>query len=467
MVVFYFILFLIVFTFIGVSATKFKSNTTKDYLLASSTISPFFSGISAAASTYSGFMFTGFVGYVFTNGFAAIWFIVFMFLGEFCSTFFTPFIQQSARKTKAYTYVEMIVDMTGGYQILRKLLAIIILLFLGVYASSQILSSTKALHELLEWNPFLSVLVATAIIIAYSYAGGLRASIWTDVAQGTTMLIAIAALGFYSLQNLGGYNELYFKLKTIDPNLVSWRPQNLKFGIAAFAIGWFSHGFFGLLGQPHVMNRYMALRTGAKNTRKASLYFIGFSILFTCFLTLVSLAIRTHYAEVAFDHEVALLRFSKETFSNAFLGLILAGLFSSTISTADSQILVCASALTRNFFPKNLRKKHPLASNKFAVVLIAICVGMLSLYENQTVFSTVVLSWGILGVAFTPFLLANYFKLSINSTTSVCMLITGIATALLWHYNRLDSNGMTIMLPGISASFLSYYLCKAIGLTNE
>lgn len=467
MVVSYFIIFLLVFTVIGVSAAKLKTNSTKDYLLASSSVSPLFSGISAAASNYSGFMFTGFVGYVFTNGFSAVWFIIFMLTGKFCSTFFSAFIQKSAKKTKAYTYIEMLVKMTGGSGLLRKLFALIVLVFLGVYASSQILSSSKALHELLAWSPLQSVIVATTIIVAYSYAGGLRASIWTDVAQGATMLIAIVALAIYSLQNLGGYYGLYQKLETIDPKLVSWQPQNLKFGIVAFAVGWFSHGFFGTLGQPHIMNRYMALRTGPKNSLKASLYFIGFSIIFTSFLTLVSLAIRTQFEVVTFDPEISLLRFSGATFSNAFLGLILAGLFSSTISTADSQILVCAAALTRNFFPKRFRKKHPLLCNKTAVVLIAIAVGILSLYENQTVFSTVVLSYGISGVAFTPLLLANYFKLKLNSRVAVCMLLSGVVTALGWHFFELDSNGVTIVLPGIAASYCCYFICKFLGLTNE
>ena len=82
MVTFYFILFLLIFTGIGVYSFKKKENNPKDYLLASANVPPVLSGISAAASTFSGFMFTGFVGYIFVNGLSSIWFVFFMFLGE-------------------------------------------------------------------------------------------------------------------------------------------------------------------------------------------------------------------------------------------------------------------------------------------------------------------------------------------------------------------------------------------------
>ena len=100
MVTFYFVLFLLLFTGIGVYSVKKSKNNSKDYLLASANISPMFSGISAVASTLSGFMFTGFIGYVFLNGITALWFVFFMFLGEFLSTYFNKFIQKKQKKRK-------------------------------------------------------------------------------------------------------------------------------------------------------------------------------------------------------------------------------------------------------------------------------------------------------------------------------------------------------------------------------
>ncbi len=388
-----------------------------------------------------------------------------MFLGEFLSTNFNKYIKLYTKKTKALTYIELITNLAGGYDFLRKLFAVIVVIFLGTYASSQILSSTKALHEILNWNTYLSVVVATVIILAYSLSGGIRASIWTDVAQAIIMLIAISVLGYFSIQNIGGFSSLYNELKIVDPDLVAIYPKNLKFGIFAFALGWFFHGM-GLLGQPHVMNRYMALKDARNNSKKASWYFIIFSILFTTLLVIVSLAIRVHYSNASFDQELALLRFSKDMFSDFFLGLILAGLFSSTISTADSQVLVCSSTLIRDLFSKFVSDKHALFWNKAATFAIAIFIALIALYGSKSVFTVVVTSWSVLAVAFTPFLLLGLLKQKTAKTTALIMVLCGVTTTILWQQNGLDKHGIASFFPGLIASLTTYLVFNVLGFNK-
>ena len=53
-----------------------------------------------------------------------------------------------------------------------------------------------------------------------------------------------------------------------------------------------------------------------------------------------------------FDAELSLPRLSQMLLPDVAVGFLLAGLFTATISTADSQILSCTSALTQNFFPR-------------------------------------------------------------------------------------------------------------------
>lgn len=466
MVTLYFVLFLFVFIGVGIYSHRLKKNNSKDYLLAGANVSPFFSGISAAASTFSGFMFTGFVGYIFVNGISAIWFIFFLFLGEFLATNFNKYIQNQTEKTKALTYIELVTNLLGGYDFLRKLLALIVVVFLGIYASSQILSSTKALDEILQWNHVMAIIVAAVIILAYSFYGGIRASIWTDVVQAIMMMITVGMLCFFSLKDIGGISNLYTQLENINPDLVSIYPKNLKYGIIAFAIGWLFHGM-GILGQPHIMNRYMALKKGKNNSRKASVYFMLFTVFFVLILYVLSLAVRVYYGNAAFDQEVALLKFSREFFSDFFLGLILAGLFASTISTADSQILVCSSSLVRDLFTKKIAKEKTLFWNKMATLGITIFIALIAMFGTQSIFRTVVTSWAVLGVAFTPFLLLAVLKQKVSQLTALAMLIGGIATAIIWNELGLARNGIPTFLPGFVMSLLLYGIFSALGLNKK
>lgn len=462
MVTLYFCVFLLLFVAVGIYSHKLSNQNSKDYLLASRNISPLFSGVSAAASTFSGFMFTGFVGYIFVNGISAIWFIFFMFLGEFLSTNFNKYIQQQTGKIKALTYIELITNLLGGYDFLRKLLAFIVVIFLGIYASSQVLSSTKALHEILQWDHVFSIITASIIILAYSFYGGIRASIWTDVVQAFIMLVAVGILCFYSIKSIGGFSNLYTELEMIDPDLVSFYPKDLKFGILAFAIGWLFHGM-GLLGQPHIMNRYMALKPGEKSSRKASLYFMFFTVFFVSMLYVLSLAIRVYYSSAVFDQEVALLRFSSEFFSDFFLGLILAGIFASTISTADSQILVCSSSVVRDIFSGKIKQEKTLFWNKIATLVITVFIALIAIYGSKSIFRTVVTSWAVLGVAFTPFLVLIVLKKKVIHWVAVVMLVFGIGTSILWNELGFASNGIPTFFPGFIMSMLSYILLSRLG----
>ncbi|WP_422105389.1 sodium/proline symporter [Winogradskyella sp.] len=461
MITFYFTVFLLLLIGIGIYSHKLRKNNSEDYLLASSNVSPMLSGISAAASTFSGFMFTGFVGYIFVHGISAIWFIFFMFLGEFLSTNFNKFIQKQTEKTGSLTYIELITKLTGGYEYLRKILALVVVLFLGIYASSQILSSTKALEEILNWNQVSSIVIAAVIILTYSFYGGIRASIWTDAAQGLLMLIAVGLLSYYALNQIGGITNLYTELEHIDYDLVSFYPKDLKFGLFAFAIGWLFHGM-GLLGQPHVMNRYMALKKGKTSSRNASLYFMFFTILFVSMLFVLSLTIRVYYANSTFDQEIALLKFSNEFFSDFFLGLILAGIFASTISTADSQILVCSSAVVRDLFAKKISPKKAIYYNKIATLAITVFIALIAIYGSKSIFKTVVMSWSVLGVAFTPLLVLAILKQKVSQITTLAMLIFGVGTTIVWNAIGYGSNGIPAFLPGFLVSLLVFLLSEKL-----
>ena len=52
-----------------------------------------------------------------------------------------------------------------------------------------------------------------------------------------------------------------------------------------------------------------------------------------------------------FDSELALPMLAQSLLPDVYVGLILAGLFAATMSTADSQILSCSAAITRDFKP--------------------------------------------------------------------------------------------------------------------
>ena len=68
-----FCLFLFLFTLIGFLSVLKKKNTTQDYLLANQEIKPWLGAISAIATSNSGYMFIGQIGFTYVYGLQSVW----------------------------------------------------------------------------------------------------------------------------------------------------------------------------------------------------------------------------------------------------------------------------------------------------------------------------------------------------------------------------------------------------------
>ena len=138
-------------------------------------------------------------------------------------------------------------------------------------------------------------------------AGGIRASIWTDVAQSIVMIGAMATLLIASIVNKGGVASVLKQLQHI-PNYMNWVPADLLVpGIAGASLFIVSWAFAGLsvIGQPHIMVRFMALDSAARMAW-ARLWYYLFFIAFYSSATAVGLVSHLYFGESAFDAELAL-----------------------------------------------------------------------------------------------------------------------------------------------------------------
>src|SRR5690606_23247861 len=144
----------------------------------------------------------------------------------------------------------------------------------------QISAGGKALQGVLGWDPRLGAVVAAGLILAYSAAGGIRASIWTDAVQSLVMLGAMMLLFGVGVAGQGGVSGTLDALGAV-PSYLDWFPSDLLFpgaaGMALFVIGWMFAGL-SVIGQPHVMVRFMALDRPANMTRARAWYYGYFTL---------------------------------------------------------------------------------------------------------------------------------------------------------------------------------------------
>ncbi|MDT8406742.1 MAG: sodium/proline symporter [Methylococcales bacterium] len=442
------------FVLIGVSAVRQSQGTKKDYYLASHTVNPALVGLSAVATNNSGYMFIGVIGYTYHAGLASVWLMLGWIVGDYlASTFVHGKLRLATEQQGEVSYAAVLSGWHGQVQpVLRTLIAVITLIFLSAYASAQLVAGSKALHVLFDWPMWAGAVLGALMVIAYCYAGGIRASIWTDAAQSVVMITAMAVLLWVTVDHLGGTAPVFEQWSKI-PGFLDWAPETPMFpgvaGLTLFAASWLFAGF-SVIGQPQVMVRFMALSDHNDMARARRWYYLWF-FLFYLMATVVGMLSRIALADSGtFDAELALPTLAMMMLPPVWVGLVLAGIFAATMSTADSLVLSCSAAVTHDLSPKKIEQTRVLKWTTSGITLLALAWAMLN---KQTVFSLVILSWSSLASAFAPLLIVLALGGRPSQTTSVAALLSGFAAALLWRYlgwHDAAYEGMAGILVGLS-----------------
>jgi Na+/proline symporter len=232
-------------------------------------------------------------------------------------------------------------------------------------------------------------------------------------------------------------------------------------GPALFIIGWLFAGF-SVIGQPHIMVRFMALDTPA-HTNRARLYYYLWFVAFYFVANAVALISRVLLPEsAAFDPELALPTIALELLHPIGVGMVLAGIFAATMSTADSLILSCSGSLAENL----ARLPRGVWVAKLSTVLVTVFALWLALSTNDNVFNLVISSWAVLAACFGPLLMVLALGQRPNQLLAVAMMLTGVIGVYGW----LQFDYLSAYYEGtlaICAGFLVFAVGKALGFTQE
>lgn len=456
-----FIGFLALFTLVGIYSATRKQETTTDYLLASRNVNPWLTALSAMATGQSGFLFIGQVGFAYKIGVSSLWLTVGWLIGDYLAWYLIfKRLRQFSEATASDTVCAVLSHNTPGSRLISIVSALITIGFLGSYAAAQLVAGSKALNTVFGWNYHLGIILGAIVVVIYCFSGGIRASIWTDAVQAIVMMVSLCVLLSVAVFQCGGLGELWQSLAAIDPALIQWNASQQPWGFLPFFLGWMAAGF-GVVGQPHIMVRAMAIDK-ADNLNLARDIKTSFGFFNSMAAMGIGLAARVLMPELfgSGDPELALPYLSLELLPAVLVGLMLAGLFSATISTADSQILSCSAALTQDIFPGVARSYQwaKLGTLTVTAMILAIALG-----GNSDVFGLVTFSWSALASGLGPLLLLKVWQQPVNLPTAIAMMAIGIAAALIWNVGFNLSAAMYEVLPGMAAGMSVYGIARWLG----
>ncbi|BBP43717.1 sodium:proline symporter [Thiosulfativibrio zosterae] len=399
-------------------------------------------------------MFIGMIGMTYTSGLSAIWLALGWILGDFIANFIAvKKIQIIGHQKNIQSYGELLASWQGkNFKKIRVLAGFLTLIFLVVYAAAQLKAGSKATETMLDWSASSGIVISAMIILAYSFVGGLRASIWTDVAQSIVMISGMLLLLWVGTHHFGGITNTLAKLQLVSETYMNWF-SGTYFEWLLFFSGWVFGGL-GVLGQPHIVIRFMTLDK-VENVNKMRLYYYFWFLI--AFLATIGVGLLTRLAipeSAGFDAELALPTMANQLLPEFLVGMVLAAMFAATMSTADSLILACSAAITKDLLP---HKKFNLITTKLITLSILVCATLMALSNNDTVFTLVLYAWGILSSAFVPLILIYAFNKPITEKLALMMIISGPIGYLFWKHSDNSALIYAVAL-GVMSGLLVYFI---------
>ncbi len=476
------IIFIIYLMFlIGVGIWTYTYNKTQeDYLLAGRKLGPWVTALSERASGESAWLLLALPGAVITVGLGEIWAVVGIIIGIISSWYLiAEKLRIETDKYNALTIPEYFHKrFNDKNNFIRLFSSIIIAFFFLFYVSAQFHASGKILNSLFNIDPIGGITIGAIIIIVYTLMGGLYAVAWTDFLQGILMFGTLVILPIAGLIELSDNGQIISEVFIVAESI--FHNNNNSFfmgnnGLAAFLtiLGGLSWGL-GYLGQPHLLIRYMAIKSPKeiKFARNIAIAWALPGITGAFFVGCVAL---TYFGPEYFqsiDPEQAMPLLASELLHPVLAGLFISGAVAAMMSTADSQLLVSTSAVTEDLgisFKIHNKKFNSVTNSRiFTVImgLVAYGIAIFSQYTGKTIFGVVSYAWSGLGAAFGPALVLTLWWNKITREGVLGGLIIGFLTTVIWANIPELKSMLTERLSSFVLSFFTVYIVS-LNTQNE
>lgn len=465
-----FVVYLIVVLAIGVVAWRSTANL-RDYILGGRRLGRWTTALSAQASDMSGWLLLGLPGYAYLAGVESLWLVGGLLVGTWLNWRLTASRLRTA--TEAYgdalTLPEYLQRrFADPYGLLRLLGAAVVLLFFTFYTASGLVAGGKLFEAVFHLPYVWAVAAGAGAVLAYTFIGGFLAVSWTDALQGMLMLVALVLVACVGVAVTGGFDGLANGLEAANPALLSAFTDSagapLTFIAVASLLGW----GLGYFGQPHILARFMAVRSAGELTasRRIAVGWVTIALLAATLVGLAGAAWLDPPLQGA-DSEKVFMAMAAALLHPVVAGICLAGILAAVMSTADSQLLVASSAVSEDLYRDLLRPNAApgelLWIGRFAVIVIAIGAFLLALDPDSKVLDLVAYAWAGFGASFGPTILASLYWRRMSLAGAYAGILTGGVTVVVWRSLSGGVFDLYEIVPGVVLSALAVAIFGRLG----
>jgi sodium/proline symporter len=426
------VLYLVVLLGIGIVASR-RMKDVRDFFAAGKQLGFWSVAFSARATGESAWLLIGLTGMGATVGLKAFWVVVGEVLGV--SVAWLLMSRRFKRLTDRYDSITV-----PSSHKLRLVSAFALAVFVTIYVSAQIDATGQAFEDFLGWNYFVGAAAGFGVVLMYITTGGFLAVAWSDVFQGALMFLGLVILPVVGLISIGGWGEVSSRLAATDPLLLTWSgTADLDlagvFGILSLAlIG------LGFLGSPQIFVRFLALRDEREISKGAAVAIV-WTVLADSGAVLVGMIGRAMLD--GNPGEAVLPQLVEHLLPAFFVGLYIAIVLSAIMSTADSLLVLAASAVVRDFYQQVRHPETPdealvgmsrKATLVLAAIALTVALVVAVVMPERSVFWFVIFGWSGIAATFCPTVILSLFWSRMTAQGAMAAMIAGFVGVPLFAF---------------------------------
>ncbi len=458
--------FLVIF-YIGWTSRK-ASLDASDFYVAGRKVGPFVNGSALAATYFSPASFLGLPAFIFLLGYPFWWALVGIIGGMPIATLLTA---APLRKYEPTSFTDYYAD---RYETkwMRLWAAIPTVIGGFAYVILSIVGTALFLLCILKLNFTISVILASIIVFAYVYYGGMVATTFSTAFQGIAMTVASLVAAVYVLGHYGGFNGLtdavlsnsanffnmpYVAEKASHPLMATWT------GVVGFFFVW----HFGFSAMPYTVVRFFTSQD-IKSARRSVFWAVLIGGAMYAGLIIIGTGTKVLIEQLhplmqtnGIDSAIGLLKHMKTAYGVAgasvtdysmiaamealnspfLLAVIAAGGLAIAMATAAGWTMVLNIVLGRDLigkvFGSSWPEEKPVQCTRYMTIFTILVCGLLS-------FKPPALVLDISGAAFTvilcsvgpPLILGLWWERGTTIAATLNILVMTVCSAGSWMYAK-------------------------------
>lgn len=416
-------LYMVIMLLIGFWASK-RVKDTKDYIVAGGRFGWMLSIGTIFATWFGAETCMGSSGTAYHKGILGI--IVDPFGAGLCLVISGLFFARFFRGLNIETIIDYF-EMRYGKNASWFLSLVYIPVYLG-WVGAQLLAFGYILSSLTGLPLMPSILISTAVVLIYTYSGGMWADAMTDLFQMIILIAGLLIIFPILVKDIGGFS--YAFSKTPKEFLYFYPRSKSSLDWLNYLQAWMIVGL-GSLPAQDLFQRIMS-PMNASISKWASIL-SGF-LYVAIGMVPVFLGIFGRIALPKSSGESVLIELSLRYLSAPLIALMLGALLSAIMSSADSALLAPASIIGHNIVPSlkpNASEKMRLEWCKWSVPLLGILSLTLALYFKN-IYRLCQESWGVLLTGVTAPMIAGVYWKKANTKGALIGAGAGIVSWILF-----------------------------------